>query len=89
MSGPIKKGDLVMTLACNNPLHNQYAGLFFTVENPSYWRADTWRLEPAIYSLDGDRLCWASCDLKKIDPPATGEYDRVPVRKAQPKKVPA
>lgn len=90
MSGPIKKGDLVMCLwAPKNVVAQKYVGyiakaadicphpneLYFYLDPPTRYR--------------GRDLVWAVQHLKKIDPPATGEYDRAPVRKAQPKKVPA
>lgn len=95
MSGPIKKGDLVIvikpTLCCGS---GHALGEVFEVD----WLGvagggcvicgDSTPLEAASAPGETDTAC-ALARLKKIDPPAAGEYDRVPVRKAQPKKVPA
>lgn len=43
-------------------------------------------MEPPTIGEFGE-ISWATHRLKKIDPPSTGEYDRVPVRKTEPAEV--
>lgn len=89
----IKQGDLVVAVR-GYPKCGNCAGFVFTVfdfDNIGSrcrcgWQSDReWRI--ATYG-DGERgvpVTW----LKKLDPPATGEYDGVPVRKIIKHKEPA
>lgn len=94
MSGPIKKGDLVMqvkpTPCCGNAdnIGDVFVVTWIGVAIGRCHSCGDRTPENAASTVEDDSAVPLSM-LKKIDPPATGEYDRVPVRKAQPKKVPA
>lgn len=86
----IKKGDLVMIKAGPNKRHCTFAGQIATTVEPfDLLGLKTWSLSPTTFDLDFREIVWPEKYLKKIDPPSTGEYDRVPVRKKQPKEVTA
>jgi len=82
----IKRGDLVVCLIGDNPISQEHAGKIATVIGPSRDWGDHWVLNPPMISSNGEEMDWATKNLKKIDPPATGEYDRVPVRRKLPRK---
>ena len=101
MSGPIKKGDLVMVVLpalCGCGLAHKKVGTVFSV---AYVANARWRCFHCGFEYTGGlaatgtrnergkKVGYPLSRLKKIDPPATGEYDGVPVRKSQPRKVPA
>jgi hypothetical protein len=87
----IKKGDLVMVVS-GCPDCGYRAGAVFTVVQvkppklPGYrcfkcnWSKVTNELGASSNGKDLIPLSW----LKKIDPPSTGELDRVPVRMKEP-----
>lgn len=95
MSGPIKKGDLVMVVKPTPCCGKGHLGLVLTVDwvrsyfptHCRYCGADR-DLSHERAGFEPDRTTCETYRLKKIDPPATGEYDRVPVRKTEPRKVP-
>lgn len=93
MSGPIKKGDLVMVargqLCCGGT--GASTGKIFRVSRltrANLQCAHCASFKPGVFAVISAAGAYDIARLKKIDPPATGEYDRVPVRKTQPRKVP-
>lgn len=101
MSGPIKKGDLVMVMRpalCGCGIAHRKVGAVFSVV---YVTRASWRCFSCGFEYHGTlvatggrnkrgkRVGYPQLCVKKIDPPSTGEYDGVPVRKQQPRKEPA
>lgn len=91
MSGPIKKGDLVMvvgvTKCCGSSRNAGIVGRVTDVYRAR--KSQCWCghiTEETLALLDNEKR-GVAYRLKKIDPPATGEYDRVPVRKTEPMEV--
>lgn len=84
----IKKGDLVICLwASENEAAQKYVGhIAIAVDVYPCPDALCFYLDPPTRYLGRD-IVWAAQHLKKIDPPSTGEYDRVPVRKTEPVEV--
>lgn len=89
----IKKGDLVMVVkpsyCCNN--YKSVGMVFIVVGKDMCVRTQCAgcgivKLVTDHLALNDGELCEAS-RLKKIDPPAEGEYDRVPVRETVPVRV--
>jgi hypothetical protein len=83
----IKKGDLVMCLWAQNKAAQEFFGhIAKTTDEYSYRGATCFFLDPPTI-CEGKTIVWFTEHLKKIDPPATGEYDGVPVRKTEPAGV--
>ena len=90
----IKAGDLVMVVrACCAVTLAQSGGLVGTVNKIEKYPDDSWLCENCGETGHGDMRVIAfrgryrsapTSWLKKIDPPATGEYDRVPQRLKEP-----
>lgn len=100
MSGPIKKGDLVMIVSpfCACEKSHKTVGRVFSAAYvaQSVCRCSVCGQRQAgtvvatgKRNKKGRRVGYMRAQLIKIDPPATGEYDGVPVRKSQPSKVSA
>lgn len=92
----IKRGDLVMVVApseCESTMSIGYvfvAGeLYSGVSAPCENCGNVHLMTNAIFDSGITRVpghVYAQSRLRRIDPPATGEYDGVPVRKLQPTK---
>lgn len=80
----INIGDLVMCLASQHPLTNEHIGKIAVAV--SLYEDAFWELDPPTISSTGVEMTWAPQHLRRIDPPATGEYDGVPVRLDVPVK---
>lgn len=85
-SQSIKKGDLVILINATNSDCFPFLGQIRTVAQRCPKYKNSWELDPPTVCSDGWLISWDEIHLQKIDPPATGEYDRVPVRKTQPQK---
>jgi len=89
----IKRGDLVMVVGskkcgCESPAQ----GMIFTVSgigttNHCNFCGVPHDITPSAFS-DTHHYRIETHRLRRIDPPATGEYDGVPVRKNVPRKQP-
>ena len=87
MSEPIKAGDLVMVVkpspCCGGT--RAIGDVFIVAKLQFLWFNCRCGAQHDFVAFDAaDGLVAEVCRLKKIDPPATGELDRVPVRKKEP-----
>lgn len=87
----IKKGDLVIVArgmtCCGTPTGTEgtiFVVTRFTNANPQKCLSCGAITSIAGATGDGVKQPYDIDRLKKIDPPATGEYDRVPVRMKEP-----
>lgn len=84
----IRKGDLVMIKDGPVANHRRYAGHYVTAKKlHQEFCGKCWAVEPASLDNLGREIVWPERYLRKIDPPATGEYDGVSVRKPISKPI--